>query len=186
MNTGVYMIKNMITGRVYIGSAAYGFKKRWHSGYNNYLKSAFKKYGKRNFEFIPIQYCSPEDCIKNEQWWLDKLLFAQEYIETEGKDKRFLELSYNFNPTAGSSLGFKHSKETRLLISKNGLGNQNSLGNKNRAKYILQINSLGEIKEYESVKSAAKDHTFGYSPIFDVLKGRRDSYKGFVWKYKEI
>lgn len=53
-----------------------------------------------------------------------------------------------------------------------------------KSKPIQQLDSKGRvIKEWSSIKVAA--FTLGYkaSGIIHCLKGRRDTYKGFIWKY---
>jgi group I intron endonuclease len=57
---------------------------------------ALLKYGYSNFKLEILCYCKPEECLAKEQECLD--LFKPEY---------------NILKTAGSSLGFTHSEETR-------------------------------------------------------------------------
>lgn len=113
--TGVYVILNVINGKVYIGSAARGIRRRAWQHLNalrkgvhksRHLQSAFKKYGEDAFEFVVIEWCSPEECITREQVWLD---------EYEGADRRY---GYNTVPTAGSQLGLVHSGETKEKLSR--------------------------------------------------------------------
>jgi group I intron endonuclease len=78
-NTGIYMIKNELNGKVYIGSSI-NIKARWarhktqlknniHT--SKHLQSAYNKYGADKFFFEIIQYCDRNDLAKNEQWWID-------------------------------------------------------------------------------------------------------------------
>lgn len=122
MNSGVYKITNAVNGIIYIGSSVnLELRKYSHFNFgrhNSYLKNAIKKYGIYNFNWTVIEYCEPYDCINREQYYFDKLLFAQEYINSNHADKRFRELSYNINPTAGSSFGKEVSDQTKLKQSK--------------------------------------------------------------------
>jgi group I intron endonuclease len=57
---------------------------------------AILKYGYANFKLEILEYCSPEECIKREQY----------YINTFNPE-------YNVLKVAGSTLGYKHSEETK-------------------------------------------------------------------------
>lgn len=114
-DTGVYCIYNYVTRKRYIGSAAKSISKRWggHRYYlnkglhpNQHLQASWKKYGSVSFRFYVVEECAPELCIQSEQYWIDY------YSACDRK------LGYNKSPTAGSPLGFIHTKETRLKVSK--------------------------------------------------------------------
>lgn len=109
--TGIYKIKNMINGRIYIGSAI-NFSRRIgeHTGLLNknkhhsaYLQNSWNKHGGDNFIFGLIEQVKhSEDLIAREQCWMDTL-----------------NPEYNICPTAGSRLGSKSTEETKAKISKN-------------------------------------------------------------------
>jgi group I intron endonuclease len=72
---GVYIIKNKINNKVYVGSTK-NFNKReythklmlLHGNHpNSYLQSAWNKYGTDNFEFQFIQECKEEFLTSIEQ-----------------------------------------------------------------------------------------------------------------------
>lgn len=114
-NSGIYVIKNKINGKVYIGQARH-FKRRWDrhkeawkgSKNNPYLQHAYEKYGPDAFEFSVLEECECKKEILNEreQYWMD---FYQSYNE---------EFGYNICKIAGSSLNTKHSQETKDKLSK--------------------------------------------------------------------
>lgn len=66
---------------------------------NIYLQRALAKYGLGEFTFIVLEFCTPAELLGLEQKYLDLV-----------SDK------YNINPTAGSSLGRKHSEESKVKI----------------------------------------------------------------------
>lgn len=124
MVTAVYKFVNKINGRVYIGSAIDIEKRRyWHSqldiSHCREFKNAVLEFGENNFEFVIVE---PIDNIgiskrelriklnEKEQFYLDKC-FAQEYINTKGKDRRFRELTYNINPKASGCAGYKWTED---------------------------------------------------------------------------
>lgn len=111
---GVYMIRNMVNGKVYIGSASVCMRRRWwqhkttlrmgkHK--NPHLQAAWNKYGREAFEFSILVYCTPEECIKSEQAGIDAF------------DATNRELGYNQYPVAGSPTGHVVSPETRVKLA---------------------------------------------------------------------
>ena len=109
--TGIYKITNLINKKVYIGSAATSFRQRWNEHrtslntgkhYNRHLLSAWKKYGREVFRFDILCFCKPEDCITEEQRFIDKY---NSYKQDKG---------YNICPIAGKNvLGMKHAPDAK-------------------------------------------------------------------------
>ncbi len=109
--TGVYCILNVIDGKRYVGSSSVSLAGRIRSHrealrkgghYNRYLQRAWNKYGAKAFRFLVLESCWPTYCIAQEQYWID-------YFQSADP-----EFGYNLSPTAGSMLGFHHSKDSRI------------------------------------------------------------------------
>jgi len=118
---GIYCIENIETGDIYLGSSV-KLRSRVNSHLNslrrgdhqNKFQRAYWKYGESSFVFFAFEYCEDSTDIfleKREQYYMDNLIFAQEYIRSAGKDRRFLEMSYNTSPVAGRSTGIKRTDE---------------------------------------------------------------------------
>jgi len=99
---GVYRIKNITTGKQYIGSTVMSFLKRLQHHHamlkankhkNTYLQRAWNKYGEDDFIFEVVEVCEKKDCLLKEQIYLDN--------ETN---------LYNINPLASGTPNM--SKET--------------------------------------------------------------------------
>lgn len=60
---------------------------------------ALLKYGHRGFRLDVLEYCDPEFVLEREQYYLD-----------------LLQPEYNILNTAGSTLGYKHTEETRAIL----------------------------------------------------------------------
>lgn len=117
MNTGVYCILNIVNGKKYVGSTAFGFSARLKShrnllrrGIHSNLKlqRAWSKYGEYSFRFLIVQRCAPDDAVKREQVWMDCL--------------RSVKNGYNIAPVAGSNRGVPCSPEKRAAISMKNRG----------------------------------------------------------------
>lgn len=202
---GIYKIVNKINNNFYIGSTAnkLGFSERWkvhrrdlrnNSHCNDYLQKAWNKYGEEAFDFIIIEVCLIENCIDREQYYLD----------SENPQ-------YNICKTAGSSLGRKHSIETRLKISQNrnygepwnkdkkmseesrkkmSESQKNSelckkqlqKLNKSKRKPVTGIHiETGDIIELDFM---GQDKRFHGSGIKACISGKIQSYKKYKWKFK--
>jgi group I intron endonuclease len=108
VNTGVYCIRNLIDGKVYVGSTAVSFRGRWRNHLNDlknnrhickHLQRAWNKYGGDKFVFEVLEGCDPRLCIVKEQHWMD-------YCKS-------IVVLYNQSPTAGSNFGHKFTGEAR-------------------------------------------------------------------------
>jgi len=110
--SGIYVIRNTISGRVYVGSAV-NIANRWlhhrkslRAGkhHSPYLQFAWNKYGEDAFIHETIELVPDVTMlIEREQHWIDT------HVALYGK-------GYNVCPTAGNTLGFKFSPESLAKI----------------------------------------------------------------------
>lgn len=143
---GVYSIKNLINGKVYIGSAAISIRKRIRAHIkrlrenrhnNKHLQRSYIKHGESQFRFSVVEECTANHVLECEQYWIDELKVTNPKI------------GYNKAPIAGSTLGVKWSEEDKLNL-----------------KAILKIaNSKPESKKNRS--TAAKES-------YDLVPGLRE------------
>lgn len=112
-NSGIYSIRNVVSGRVYVGSAI-DIRKRWHTHrfqltrgrhHSKPLQSSWTKHGPETFTFEIIEATGREELIAREQYWIDTLNAA---CPRRG---------FNICRVAGSCLGVKASPEARLKMS---------------------------------------------------------------------
>jgi hypothetical protein len=108
---GIYLWTNILSGKIYVGSSTnLGIRFKDYFNYshisnikrsNSNIHKALIKYGYSNFQLEIIEYCKADKCIEREQY----------YIE-------LLQPEYNILKTAGSSKGYKHTKEALDKIRK--------------------------------------------------------------------
>ena len=137
MNSGIYIIKNTINGKFYIGSAV-NIKTRWsqhrhqlkHNKHGNrYLQRSWNKHGTENFVFEILEYVKDKHkLILCEQKWFDKV---KPYDHNIG---------YNICRIAGSSLGVRHTDEMKANLSKAIKGRKLS----DQAKRNISLSKMGE------------------------------------------
>ena len=143
--TGVYAIHCKVNDFIYIGSAAgrRGFRGRlWtHTHHlrmgihhSPILQRHYNRYGEEAFEFYILETCTPKDCLRYEQSWLD--------IRGIGYQNR----SYNVSPVTGSQLGCKRSPEACKKMAKVHIGNKYRVGSKmsDETKAKLREINLGK------------------------------------------
>jgi group I intron endonuclease len=114
-------LENLKNGKQYVGSGV-DLKARLSFYYSNsgldgaltrgksYIYSAILKHGLENFSLTILEYCDKEKCREKEDCYLT-----------------LLDPEYNILPKAGSLLGFKHSDETRALLSSLNKGENNPM-----------------------------------------------------------
>jgi group I intron endonuclease len=107
-NTGIYEIRNMVNGKLYVGSAS-SLKAREGQHFRSLargrhhsiaLQRAWNMYGPDAFVFRPMIYCDQSNLLVYEQAMIDGL-----------------RPEYNIAPVAGSQLGYKHRPESRQKMS---------------------------------------------------------------------
>lgn len=138
--SGIYRWNSLITGKTYIGSSVnlsrrfinyfnLSYLERETKKRNSMIYSALLKYGYSNFSLDILEYCSIENVIRREQYYID-----------------LLKPEYNILKVAGSTLGFKHSEETKAKMSISNTGKNNPLfGRKhsNETKLKIKISTSG-------------------------------------------
>lgn len=102
--------------------ASYFSAKHLLKNYCMLIHRALLKYGYSNFTLEILEYCDPENIIAREQFYLD--LFKPDY---------------NTLKKAGSSLGYTHSEEAKVKISKAGIGNTNRLGKTHTEETLARL-----------------------------------------------
>lgn len=130
--TGVYMIRNKINGKYYVGSSI-DIESRWkqhikaldsNTHNNSHLQNAWNKYGKANFEFLILEEANLQDLRNRETYYLKKL--------------NCVENGYNLIDNANFGLGVKASPQVRKKISEACSGSRNGNYGRKRTKEEIQ------------------------------------------------
>jgi group I intron endonuclease len=117
--TVIYQIRNIINGKVYIGSTVdYVSRQKRHirrlnrgNHHSIILQRSWNKYGSDNFIFEVLEIIDTKEIIlEREQHYLD---LYESYNPKNG---------FNICKVAGTSIGFRHTKETKIKMSKSHTG----------------------------------------------------------------
>jgi len=122
--SGIYRIRNIVNGMLYIGSAI-NFTRRWwqhrqelrdNIHHSPRLQNAWNKYGAEAFEFEIVELVlNRNQLMEREQYWLD-------YYDSSNKEKGYNIVQIVTSPM----LGRKHTEETKKLMSLAHLGKKQS------------------------------------------------------------
>jgi len=168
MSCGVYIIENILSQKVYVGSSQDIFLRfkqhesrlRRNVHQNTRLQHAWNKYGKQNFKFKILLECLPEHLLVQEQFFMDAL-----------------KPWYNICPVAYSSRGRKDSDETKKKKSEAVL--------RIPVKAVVQLDISGNfLCRYTSAKEAAAAAGICAKSLQQSLAGRNFLAGGFRWKYE--
>lgn len=129
IRSGVYQILNTKNNKRYIGSSINVYSRmkvhkkllEKNSHENSKLQRAYNKYKSSSFIFEPVQFVRVRSSLtEREQYWIDNLDSVRN--------------GYNICPKAESSLGVKHSKETRKKHSLRTRGEGNPMYGKHHSE----------------------------------------------------
>jgi group I intron endonuclease len=168
--TGVYLIKNIVSGSFYIGSTSVSFGVRLSqhlAGLNRgmhenfLLQKSWDKHGEKSFVFEVAEVVDegPEVVIGIEQSWLDA---------TNGNRKRL-----NLSPSAGSSTGVVWSEEKKARHSEARA--------RQKGIQFLAISPEGVVYNVCGLRPFARQNSLDRSSIKKVLDGKWHSYKQWLF-----
>lgn len=206
-NCGVFEIRNIVTGQVYIGySIDLKHRETWYfrqliNGRLNKkcsaLQSSFNKYGEENFQFNILEYCDEENLIQTKQIWMD--CFKSYNKETGFNSYLTADCSTYNNEFRKSkennknALGLIHSEETRKRMSILRKGKKLPPFSEEHKKNI-SLSKKGkkaseETKERQRLKKIGNKNCLGNKL---TLKHRENisqslrKYKNLVLEWKEL
>lgn len=169
--SGIYMIKNLISDKKYIGLSRdlksrkavhlYDLKNNKHS--NIYLQRAWNKHGEDVFSFKIVELCSEDVLGSKEKHYIEKY--------------RTTDRDYGYNFTHGGEVGYEYTDD---IIENMRLAQE--------SKPILQIDIDGEVvDEWYGCREASKKLNISQSSIQFCCSGKQKNrlYSGFVWVYKD-
>lgn len=164
--SGIYKITNLITERFYIGSSCDLVSRKychfWMLDNNNHdnkkLQNSYNKYGKENFKFEVIENCSKDKLIEREQYYLDTLLFAQEYLLK--LNNKFELLGYNNRLIAESFKYMNLTKQHKENISKGSKGKIKTEEHREKLR-LSHIGQSNHTKEQLEIISKANKNRVG-------------------------
>lgn len=216
--SGIYKITCIPTGKIYIGSTNNLFRRwithrrdlRGNYHRNSYLQHAWNKYGETVFLFEVIEFCSIENLIPREQYWLDTLnpfgesgfniaikvdsgmrgrkasSETRAKLSIAHKGKKF-SAERNAKISA-AKLGQKRSPETCAKIGAASKGRKFSVERNDKirqahAKEWVVIDPFGNRSIIKSLTRFCKENQLDMPTMLRVAKGRSKHHKGWKCEY---
>jgi len=171
MKSGIYIIKNIVNKKSYIGSAV-NIEKRlyahcWHLKKdihcNNHLQHSFNLDGESSFSFEKMFNCETKDLIFYEQLIIDNFILCY------GRNS-----IYNIALKAGSTLGQKHSEATKKKIGLTSKGRWTGKHHTEDTKRRIRLNNLGKNKgKIASEETRKKMSKSGKGRIFPLVVDKK-------------
>lgn len=197
---GIYKWVNKINGKSYVESSvnlssrlssylSINYLTKRASIYNNKIYNALLAYGYNNFRLEILEYCDRSNIIKVEQDYIDR--FKPEY---------------NILTKAGSSLNFKHSKETLDKFKSRKLSAEALSNLKKKTKMGATLSPLAKAnqllatshtitirdietnitKEYSSIRSAAIVLQISHSALLNYIDKNKLYKNKYIVERKKI
>jgi group I intron endonuclease len=203
--SGVYLFYNKLNSNSYIGSGVDLTDRLGDYFSNTYLNKsstqtslivkAIKKYSLDNFSLTILEYVPERKlAVIKEQIWIDKV-----------------NPEYNTLKLAGSSLGYKHTEESRfkIALANTGKTNLGPLGHEHTEEFKLnrKLNTLGElnpnygkgtplyqydyntgelINKFSSIRKATVDLHMGYSTLCNYIEKKLIYKNNFIFSTSEL
>jgi hypothetical protein len=184
----IYMIKNTINNKIYIGSAIGHYRRKgqhyWmlrrNKHFNLHLQSSWNKYSENSFIFQVIEFIDNLNNIEEkEEYWIN-------YYNT-------LDNNYGYNARVNckTNLGLKWPLESRRKFSDSKKGKKILHINyikvaKNNMKKVKALNiKTNEVLYFNSLKEAAIEMKVDPSSISKAVNHIKSKCKGYIWDFVE-
>lgn len=207
---GIYCIRNLINGKVYIGKSIDIHRRiKRHVGYlnqqsskheNQHLINAWLKYGRNNFEYFVLEYLDLDEILlKNrEMYWIlqfDSINRIKGYNLRMDSDTKMI-CSDETKLKIKESLKKRFSKQSerdkaseffKVFWQENPdklESMRSKIKDKNHKYTIQQFDKQHNfIKEWNSVEDIIKENpTYKWQNIYSVCNGYKPTIYGYIWK----
>ena len=196
----VYRLKNVVTGKNYIGMTSLEPKRRWCKRYWGKMKEAIKEFPldlcwKKSIEF---QTPNKEQALELESElmkWYDSVENGYNTSEYGGSSYKRTEETKRKMSDAMTGRTFSEESKKKMSEAKTGEKHPNfgkHLSEEHRKKIseskpknpVLQFSKNGElIAEYPSTMEASRQTGCNQGHICLCCKGKRKTTGGYIWKY---
>lgn len=176
---GIYQIRNTENGKRYIGSSR-KIEDRWNkhkwmlrkgihhknkTGQVSHLQHAWNQYSEYAFAFEVLEECHEDHLIERETFYFNQVDASERYNGA------------HITPT---TLGHKHSPETRKLMSRKA-----SVPKPHKRRAVRQLDLEGNLlASYKSIREAACQLGLAETNISACCRGVTLTCAGYYWQYE--
>lgn len=184
LNPGIYCLYNLYNNKYYIGSSNKLSKRVWEhfyhlknkTHYNNHLQYSFDKYEKYFIGFVLEDVENLDELLVREQYWIDRL---EAYNP---------EIGYNQAHTVNGSTGYKHTKESKLKMSKAKQGKNHYNFGKHLSETIrerISKGNTGKIRS-EETKQKLRDANLGKTKSEESKRKVSKTMRNKKWTTEQL
>ena len=209
---GIYLIRNLINGKVYIGKSINIYKRiiahicsltaKGKKEENPHFIAAWHKYGKNAFEYVVLEECLFNELSQKELFWMQKYNSINSntgynkrldseggmipHDETRIKLKKALHKRF-LDPDERKKVSDKSKAFWKNNPDKKELMRLNVKLTKQQKYKFLQLNENDTLlKVYDTVEEIVKENpTYKWQNIYSVCNGYKKRIYGYKWK-KEL
>lgn len=191
-SVGVYLIRCIPLGKIYIGSTKQSFRARFsnHCKFlrqgklaNLELQTDFNTYGEENFEFEILFICEEEETVEKERFFIEELKPQYNKIKANNNSKTNTGKKFSDehkNKIREKSKNFRH-KDIELITKQNKDGANKFIVINLQTKEETHINSKLELEEFLQLPSVERFYNKEVNGYYvNLLKTQRKSVKLFV------
>jgi group I intron endonuclease len=197
---GIYMFKNLINGKRYVGSSenlARRFREYFNTNYllrNTcmYIYRALLKHGYTNFSLTILEYCEPYKCLEREKYYLDLFKEKKKYnisLDPSAPMSGRQHFEESKQKISDSMIGLKHSDETKQIMSDAKKGENNPMYGKPKVvgsgspSQQIEVTDIknNQTTTYDSINEAAR--ALNIHPARIVMYFSRNQKKPYKGQY---
>ena len=193
---GIYQIRNLLDGKIYIGSSKTLYKRlrrhlnnlRKNKHDNQHLQNAFNKYGEANFIFEIIEFCNLSEQFEVEQYWINRFFGEDCYNENPeavkppdctGLKHTFTE-DHRKNMSIAAKESYRNNPERILQMSLARIGKNMGADHVNSKAVVCFETGLTYGSVSEAERAVGSDVN-----ISGCCRGAAKTAGGFHWAFKE-
>lgn len=172
IKAGIYVIRNLLTGDLYVGSAkslrqrfyAHSSALKRKSHINPHLQNAYQRDGEEAFLFEVLEYVSDaQDLLAREQYYIDSL-----------------KPSYNIHLLARSALGIKRSEAFRERVG--NLKRDSKHTEETKRKMSESLKAVIRTPEWNAkIGASLKDRKLSETHCLQISQAKKESPATRLW-----
>ena len=191
MISGIYVIKNKINEKIYIGSSvnikqrisAHKSLLKRNNHWNDHLQSSWDLYGEENFDFSILEETKKDELIllEREQFWVDYYKSATQ------------ECGYNFASNVERHSGWKQSEEAKIKIGEASRGRprrrltldeKERIGQRTRGRSYEDLFGVEKAVNIKTHQSRCYDQKYGNDKAEELRASKRGSLEELYGLHK--